>query len=89
MIIKKNCVSILSMIAVFAVSDVSSANLLFFRAISDSAFNVATFTRSGTEAGDLVTYDGVHYTPIPEPSTLLLLGSDLLGIAGITRRRKS
>jgi hypothetical protein len=36
---------------------------------------------------DMKVY-GVDLTPVPEPATMVLLGSGLLGIAGISRRRK-
>jgi hypothetical protein len=37
-------------------------------------------------AGD---FDGGETPPVPEPGTLILLGSGLLGMAGIVRRRRS
>ncbi len=34
-------------------------------------------------------FDGGETPPVPEPGTLILLGSGLLGMAGIVRRRRS
>lgn len=36
-----------------------------------------------------VTIDGFAVSPVPEPGTLLLFGSSLVGLAALTRRRRS
>ena len=56
----------------------------------------------GTRAGDIdyalfiptspsglgISFDDLTYTPVPEPSTFLLLGGGLAGLAFVARRRK-
>ena len=39
--------------------------------------------------GNYFGYDDITYTPIPEPSTLLLLGSGLLGLGVFARYRRN
>ena len=41
----------------------------------------------GNLDGEIVGGSGTGDTPIPEPATILLLGTGLVGIAGITRRK--
>ena len=42
-----------------------------------------------TASGDQQLYIRADFTPVPEPTTLLLFGSGLLGLAAISRRRRN
>ena len=54
--------------------------------------NSAGFTSvslSGPQQGDAFGIDGVYYGPVPLPSAAWLLGSALIGLMGVARRKKA
>jgi len=52
---------------------------------SNNLFRNLGTTDSATLGGGSITYQ----TPVPEPSTLLMLGSSMIGLAGVIRRKLS
>jgi hypothetical protein len=54
---------------------------------SGALFNRATFTFSVTDV--VKTVDNIEFTPVPEPTTVALLGIGIAGVAARIRRRHS
>ncbi len=63
-------------------------NEIFFGVVSDTPFTSVTLTTSSNDGW--VFFDKVYTdsSPIPVPSTILLLWIGLLGLTGITRRKR-
>jgi hypothetical protein len=56
--------------------------------LSDMFFNL-TFNNTNNSWGGNVNSTDLIVTPLPEPSSLLLLGSGLLGVAGFLERKRA
>ncbi len=55
----------------------------------NSAFFGANYTNANTQGVFQTFSGGVDGTVVPEPSSLIMLGSGLVGVAGVIRRRLS
>jgi len=55
--------------------------------VFDSSFENLTLLYWTGNPADVVAYDNIVIDPVPEPTTLLLLGSGLIGLAGFRKKK--